>query len=159
MSHKVVKRAPSVVVSSAMIESYKDLVVWQKVIALVFDAYRITRSFPADERFGLTAQIRRAAVSVPANIAEGSGRHHTGDYCRFLSFARGSIMEFETELIIAEGLRFAKGTDLRRARSLADEISRMLSTMRRRLRMRMNRPKRAQARAGLAPHPSSLTPR
>jgi four helix bundle protein len=117
-----------------VIQSYRDLVVWQKAIELVFEVYRLTRMFPPDERFGLTAQVRRAAVSIAANIAEGHGRHHTGDYCRFLSMARGSVMELETELIIAEGLHLVRDSHLRRARALTDDISRMLSTMQRRLR-------------------------
>jgi four helix bundle protein len=117
-----------------MIESHQDLIVWKKAIALVFETYRLSRAFPADERFGLTAQIRRAAVSIPSNIAEGHGRHHLGDYCRFLSIARGSVKELETHFVIAEGLHFVESADLRRARSLSGEVSRMLSTLHRKLR-------------------------
>jgi four helix bundle protein len=127
--------APPVdVIASNMIESHQDLIVWKKAIALVFETYRLSRAFPADERFGLTAQIRRAAVSIPSNIAEGHGRHHLGDYCRFLSIARGSVKELETHFVIAEGLDFVKCADLRRARSLSGEVSRMLSTLHRKLR-------------------------
>ncbi|MDQ3994303.1 MAG: four helix bundle protein [Actinomycetota bacterium] len=73
-----------------MIESYRDLIVWKKAIALVFEIYGLSRRFPADERFGLTAQLRRAAISIPSNIAEGHGRHHhRAEYRRFLSMARG----------------------------------------------------------------------
>jgi four helix bundle protein len=124
----------AVVIASTVIESYKDLVVWQKAITLVFEAYRISRSFPGDERFGLTSQMRRAAVSVACNIAEGHGRHHLGDYCRFLSMARGSVKELETHFVIAEGLRYVTTAELARARSLADEVSRMLSAMQWKLR-------------------------
>jgi four helix bundle protein len=114
-------------------ESYQDLLVWQKAIELATEVYRISREFPADERFGLTAQIRRAAVSIASNIAEGHGRHHTADYCRFLSFARGSAKEVETDLVIAERLTYVQSSELRMARSLADEISRMLSGLQRKL--------------------------
>ena len=117
-------------IASSMIESYKDLVVWKKAIELVFETYRLTRTFPRDERYGLTAQLRRAAVSIASNIAEGHGRHHLGDYCRFLSIARGS----ETHFVIAEGLDYVTAAELARARSLSDEVSRMLSAMQRKLR-------------------------
>jgi four helix bundle protein len=120
-----------------MIESYKDLMVWKKAMELVFETYRLSRGFPSDERFGLTSQIRRAAVSIASNIAEGHGRHHLGDYCRFLSMARGSVKELETDLLIAERLRFASTGDIEQALSLSEEISRMLSTMQRKLRPRV----------------------
>jgi four helix bundle protein len=121
-------------IASSMIESYKDLVVWKKAIELVFETYRLTRTFPRDERYGLTAQLRRAAVSIASNIAEGHGRHHLGDYCRFLSIARGSVKELETHFVIAEGLDYVTAAELARARSLSDEVSRMLSAMQRTLR-------------------------
>jgi four helix bundle protein len=117
-----------------MIESYRDLIVWKKAMALVFEIYRLTRRFPADERFGLTAQIRRAVLSIPANIAEGHGRHqHRIEYRRFLSMARGSDKEVETYLLIAEGLGFVATKDLEKARSLCDQLSRMLNAMQRKL--------------------------
>jgi four helix bundle protein len=122
------------VLASDVIESHEDLIVWQKGMELVFETYRLSRPFPADERFGLTAQMRRAAVSIPSTIAEGHGRHHRRDYCRFLSMARGSVKELETQLAIAEGLRFAAHADLERARSLCEELSRMLTTLQRKLR-------------------------
>ena len=93
-----------------VITTYRQLDVWQRAIQLVETVYLLTRQFPADERYGLTSQLQRAAVSVPANIAEGWGRSHRGDYPRHLSIARGSLMEVETLLIIAEKLRKA-GTD------------------------------------------------
>lgn len=116
-----------------MIESYKDLLVWQKAIAVVFEVYRITRSFPADERFGLTSQVRRAAVSIATNIAEGHGRYYTREFIRFVGNARASANEVETELIIAEGLRFITNDHLTVSFSLVDEISRMLHSLRQRL--------------------------
>lgn len=132
--HKAMTPALATFMASSMIESYQDLVVWKKAIELVFETYRLTRKFPADERFGLTAQIRRAALSIPSNIAEGHGRHHLGDYCRFLSIARGSVKELETHLVVAEGLHYVTSAELERARLLSDEVSRMLSAMQRKLR-------------------------
>jgi four helix bundle protein len=86
--------------------SYRDLVAWQKAMTLVEAVYRETASWPSDERFGLTAQIRRAVVSVPANIAEGSGRSGSSELRRFLSIAHGSLCEVQTQLEIAERLCF-----------------------------------------------------
>jgi len=85
---------------------YKSLIVWQKSITLVKLIYRLTASFPAEERFGLTSQMRRAAVSVPSNIAEGQARRTTGDYVRFVSNAEGSLAELDTQLIIAIDLEY-----------------------------------------------------
>jgi four helix bundle protein len=117
-----------------MIRSYQDLIVWQKAVDLTVETYRLTRALPNEERFGLTAQIRRAAVSIPANIAEGHGRHHRDDFRQFLSIARGSLKELETHFVIAERLSFLTASQLRHARSLCDEVSRMLSTLRRKVR-------------------------
>ena len=83
------------------VQSFKDLIAWQKAMDLVVEIYRATASFPADERFGLTVQLRRAAVSVPSNIAEGQGRGPSQDFVRFLAIARGSVQEVDTQLTIA----------------------------------------------------------
>ncbi len=83
---------------SAEIRSFRDLVVWQKAMVLVEHVYGFSKLFPSDERYGLTAQIRRAAVSVPSNIAEGYGRHSTSDYIRFLQISLGSLNELQTQL-------------------------------------------------------------
>ncbi|MFV9505811.1 MAG: four helix bundle protein [Oscillochloridaceae bacterium umkhey_bin13] len=83
------------------IQSYRDLLVWQKSMDLVTEIYQLTRQFPHEELFGLTSQTRRAAVSIPANIAEGYGRIHRKEYLHHLSIARGSLMEVETHLQIA----------------------------------------------------------
>jgi len=88
------------------IGDYKDLVAWQKVRSLVRSIYEATRSFPAEERFGLTQQLRRAAVSVPSNIAEGYGRGSLRDYIRFLQMARGSLYEIETQLYLAQDMGY-----------------------------------------------------
>lgn len=89
-----------------MIRKYQQLIVWQKSMLLVSEIYRLTQGFPDNEKFGLTSQLRRAAVSVPSNIAEGSGRGSDKDFCRFLYQARGSLTEIETQLLIAQQLGF-----------------------------------------------------
>src|SRR6202163_3404212 len=88
--------------------SYKDLVVWQKGIALAEAVYRLTKSFPSTEKFGLVAQMRRAAVSIPSNIAEGQARHTTGEFIQFISHAEGSAAELDTQLILAAELDFCE---------------------------------------------------
>jgi|SRR5579864_6976075 len=91
--------------------SYKDLVAWQKSMDLVTATYRTTASFPKDELFGLTSQIRRAALSIPSNVAEGQGRLSEKEFRYFLGQARGSLMEVETQAQIAENLGYLEGTD------------------------------------------------
>ncbi|MFZ5512676.1 MAG: four helix bundle protein [Pseudomonadota bacterium] len=90
---------------------HKDLRVWQEGILLVKDAYRLTAAFPRDELFGLTSQIRRAAVSVPSNIAEGAARSSRREFVRFLGIARGSLSELETQAIIARELGYTDCID------------------------------------------------
>jgi four helix bundle protein len=89
-----------------MKQTYTDLIVWQKAIRMVTDVYRLTATFPADERFGLISQIRRSAVSVPSNIAEGQGRLTRGEFRQFLGVAKGSLHELDTQIIIAGELGF-----------------------------------------------------
>jgi len=86
--------------------SYRDLVAWQKAMDLVTDVYRVTGSFPKEEIYGLTSQMRRAAVSVPSNIAEGQGRKGDGEFKHFLRLSLGSLMEVETQVIISERLGY-----------------------------------------------------
>jgi len=119
--------------STKPIQSHRDLTVWQTGLDLVAEAYRITAGFPADERFGLTAQIRRAAVSVVANIAEGHARAGRAEYRQFVNVARGSVAEVDAELEVAERLGFATVDSLSRARQQADAISRMLTNLRKSL--------------------------
>ena len=88
----------------ARIRDHKDLTIWRKSLDLVVEVYRLTRSFPKEEQYGLVSQLRRAAVSIPSNIAEGHERIHRQDYVRFLSISRGSIAEVETQVLIAERL-------------------------------------------------------
>ncbi|MBK9216888.1 MAG: four helix bundle protein [Chloracidobacterium sp.] len=112
---------------------YKSLIVWQKSIALVKLIYQITAKFPADEKFGLTSQMRRAAVSIPSNIAEGQARRTTGDYVRFVSTAEGSLAELDTQLIIAIDLNYADKTATRDCLGLMLEVRKMLNSLRRSL--------------------------
>jgi four helix bundle protein len=112
------------------VRHYRELVVWQKAIALVEALYRATEIFPKTEIYALTSQIRRAAVSIPSNIAEGQGRNSTRDFLHFLSVAQGSLMELETQIMIAERLGyFDKGHEEALLNSTA-EVSRMLSGLR-----------------------------
>ena len=116
--------------------SYKDLLVWQKGIAVAKLIYVITRGFPAEEKFGLIAQMRRAAVSVPSNIAEGQARHTTGEFIQFISHAEGSVAELDTQLILAVDLEFCRATDAAPCFQLIEELRRMLNTLRRKLAAR-----------------------
>lgn len=108
-----------------MKRNYKDLMVWQKAVEFVTEVYRATASFPADERFGLTAQMRRAAVSVPSNIAEGQGRLTRGEFRQCLGYAKGSLMELETQLLISQNLGFLREADALQAR--LGEVARLLN--------------------------------
>ena len=92
--------------AQGMVRGHKDLRVWKESMQLAADVYRVTKSLPKDERFGLTAQIRRCAVSVPANIAEGAGRGSDVDFARCVAIARGSLSELETHLLLCEDLGF-----------------------------------------------------
>jgi four helix bundle protein len=111
------------------LKSYRDLDVWKKSIDLVEQIYRLTKGFPSDERFGLTSQANRAACSIPANIAEGYGRHHRGDYLRFLSIARGSVAELETHIIVAVRLGFVTKEATKECWHLAQEVGKMLAAL------------------------------
>jgi len=106
-------------------ESFKDLVVWQRAVQLTVAIYKLTSTFPADERFGLTNQLRRASVSVSSNIAEGYGRSTKGEYLLFLGHARWSKCEVETQLVISEALGFGSEKERQLAESFADEVGRM----------------------------------
>jgi len=112
---------------------YKDLLVWQKGVALVKQVYRVSRQFPPDERFGLAIQVRRAAVSIPSNIAEGQARHTSKEFVLFLSHAEGSVAEVDTQLTLAMELGFCSRSELREALQLVLELRRMLNSLRRKL--------------------------
>jgi four helix bundle protein len=109
--------------------NFERLEVWQKAIVFAGAVYRTTRTFPADERFGLTSQIRRAAVSIASNIAEGSARPRA-DFMKFLGYASGSLSEVVTQATIARNEGFLSEDDYREFYSKGDEIARMLSGLR-----------------------------
>ena len=115
---------------------YSQLLVWQKAMDLVADVYKLTGAFPQDERFGLESQLRRAAVSVPANIAEGHGRKATRAYVNHVSIANGSLMEVETLVEIAARLRYLDLHQKDDILARTDEIGKMLSGLRRSLNPR-----------------------
>jgi four helix bundle protein len=119
------------------IRSYRDLIVWQRSVDLIVSVYDLTSQFPSDERFGLTSQVRRASVSIAANIAEGSGRDTRSDLLRFLSMARGSIREVETLLIVGERLQFTTASKTAVARNNLEEVGKMLTGLRASLRSKL----------------------
>ena len=107
---------------------FKDLIVWQRAMELVKKVYSLTKTFPADERYALTDQVRRAVVSIPSNIAEGSGRSSDADYSHFLAIARGSLYEAMTQLQVAVDLGYISEIS-EELQSQIDEIGRMLTSM------------------------------
>jgi len=115
------------------VQSYKDLTVWKKSMEFVTDVYRVTDNFPPSERYGLTSQIRRPSVSIPANIAEGSGRGTRKEYAHFVHIAYGSISETETLLEIARNLEYIDDVQYKHLASTLDEIARMTRVMRKSL--------------------------
>ena len=108
-----------------MSHSYKDLIVWNKAKLLAVEIYRLTEKFPRSEQYGLTSQLRRAAVSVASNIAEGQGRATKGEFVQFLGHARGSILEIETQLAISTELKFILPADARRMEERTAEVLRL----------------------------------
>jgi four helix bundle protein len=113
----------------AEIKTYRDLVVWQKSMALITGIYKITRDFPQDEMYGLVVQMRRCSVSIPSNIAEGYGRNSTPDYIRFLKIALGSLYELQTQLHISLNLSYLNNKTFNEQFELSREIERMLSSL------------------------------
>jgi four helix bundle protein len=110
---------------------YSDLLVWQKAMNLVTDIYILTKTFPNEEKFGLSSQARRAAVSIPSNIAEGHGRKSSGAYQNHISIALGSLMELETQIQIALRFDFVNQKTTSDLLSKTDEIGKMLSGLKR----------------------------
>ncbi len=118
------------------IESYKDLDVWQVAMTLAQESYLLTTPFPKDEMYGMAAQIRRGAVSIPANIAEGYGRDQTGSFVQFLRIAQGSARELETHLILTERVRLAEQQKVAPLQESCERISKMLRSLIRSLEAR-----------------------
>src|SRR5687768_4383783 len=108
-------------------DSYRDLIVWQKAMSLVTEIYSMSKAFPKEELYGLTSQVRRAAVSIPSNIAEGKGRFGKRDYVQFLMQARGTLHEVETQMEIGRNLGYIDDDDLARLLVLTGEIGRLLN--------------------------------
>jgi four helix bundle protein len=115
--------------SGKRVGSYRELLVWQKSMDLVVKSYELAKRLPANEIYGLSSQIQRAAVSIPANIAEGYGRHHRGDYLHHISIANGSLKELETHFLIAQRLSYLCEDQIDPAMRLASELGRMLRAL------------------------------
>jgi len=118
---------------SKTVKSYKDLLVWQKGIVLVKEIYQLTQTFPEIERFGLVSQMRRAAVSIPSNIAEGQCRRTRVEFIQSLSHSEGSLAELETQLILSVELGYCALADTRMVTDLTTALSKMLDSPRRKL--------------------------
>jgi four helix bundle protein len=106
---------------------FKDLIAWQKAMDLVTETYRVTQRFPKYELFGLTGQLRRAAISIPSNIAEGQGQLSKGDFRRFLGHARGSLSELETQILISKNLKYLSEEEATNLIDLITEVGRILN--------------------------------
>ena len=118
---------------SEEIRSYRDLIVWQKAVDLCVEAYRLSKKLPKEELYALSDQIRRAAVSVPSNIAEGHARHSRKDFAHFLMIAQGSIAELETQLYLAVRMAMLAESDVDSLMPLSGEVSKMLMSLRTKL--------------------------
>lgn len=116
---------------------HENLEVWQKSVDFVVTVYHATQKFPSDERFGLTSQVRRASVSIPANIAEGAARQSDREFLKFLSIAQGSCSEVETELLIGSKLGYLAESEYHELRTAADSIGRMIVGLSKHLRKKV----------------------
>ncbi len=115
-------------------QSFRDLQIWRKAMELTVAVYRLTKAFPREESFGLTSQLRRSAISIPSNIAEGHGRMNPREFKHFLLIARGSNSELQTQLELATALQFADSQSVKNAQSLSTEVENMLFALLSRLR-------------------------
>ncbi len=122
---------------TAKVSSFRDLKAWQRAMDLVPEVYQLTRRFPAEERYVLVDQVRRAVVSIPANISEGHGRQHTREFVQHLSSARGSLAELHTLLLIAQLLGYIAETDLTTAEQVITEIRKILFGLMNRLQEKL----------------------
>jgi four helix bundle protein len=109
------------------VKNYSELIAWQKAMDLVATIYMVSKQFPNEEIYGLTSQVRRAAVSVPSNIAEGQGRRSTKEFLHHLSIAHGSLREVETQILIAERLSYIKHTEVTQLIELAGDVGRLIN--------------------------------
>ncbi len=120
------------------ISSYRDLKVWQEAMSVAEHAYRLTARFPRDEVYGMTAQIRRSAVSIPANIAEGHGRENSGSFIQFLRISQGSLKELETHLFLAQRVNLVPSPDVTVLLQKCDELGRMMRSLIRSIQRRQS---------------------
>jgi four helix bundle protein len=120
------------------LQNYRQLKVWQKAMDLAEQCYQASRTFPSEEKFGLISQIRRAAVSVAANIAEGQGRFHTREFLNHLSMARGSLLEVETLLQLSQRVGYTTGDQLASLLALSEEVGKMLTGLRQALQSKLS---------------------
>lgn len=147
------------------VSNYRELKVWQYGIELSESIYQVTTGFPKDELYGLTSQMRRAAVSIPSNIAEGHSRESTKEYLHHLSFALGSLAELETQITIAQRLKYLTQEAAATSVEKCDHLGRMLRNLQRSLRLRLRRqrlenyaPDKSSVPHPSAPNPESRTP-
>jgi len=123
-----------------MLKNYKELHVWQKSYAFCLQIYKGTQKFPNEEKFGLTSQIRRSAISIPSNIAEGYGRRTTADYIRFLYIAYGSLCELETQMMLASDLTYIENRESNSLLTNISDIERMLKSLIKALEAKLSSP-------------------
>ena len=116
-----------------MTQGYRDLFVWQQAMDVAVETYRLTSAFPKDEMFGLTSQMRRAAVSIASNIAEGEGRKSRNEFSHFLGIALGSKSELETQIVLSERVNLLKTSETESIKKSLDDIGKMLTALRRKL--------------------------
>ena len=117
-------------------QNFKDLLVWQRGMELAKRIYEMTRTFPSDERFGLVAQMRRCAVSIPSNLAEGQARHTTGEFIQFISHSEGSLAELETQLRLSVEIGYCSPLEIEATLVFMEDLRKMLNSLRRRLNER-----------------------
>ena len=120
------------------VNSFQDLIVWQKAMALATDIYRVTHLLPKEELFGLTSQLRRAAVSIPSNIAEGQARNSPKEFLNFISIAKGSVAELITQLDLCTRLGYLTDPQHAPVATLADECARMLNALSSRIKTKLS---------------------
>ena len=111
----------------ATVRNYRELIVWQKAMDLVELVYQATKQFPTEELYGLTSQVRRSAVSIPSNIAEGQARKSTAEFLNFLSIANGSRAEMETQILLAQRLKYVTNDTAQQILNLSEEANRLLN--------------------------------
>ena len=119
------------------IEDYKDLIVWQRSMELAEEVYRLVKKLPKEELFALSDQIRRAVISIPSNIAEGYERNSTKEYIHFLSIAKGSKAELETQLLLCTKIHYLNNSDIEKSISLIQEIGKMINSLQKHLILKL----------------------